>query len=42
MKINVWENPAVYASTRDFSSLYGTMLSESENGEIAAQLSLPA
>ena len=30
IKIDVWENLVVYASTRDWSSLYGTMRSESE------------
>ena len=28
IKIDVWENPVVYASTRDWSSLYGAILSE--------------
>ena len=30
LKIDVWENPVVYASTWDWSCLYGTMRSESE------------
>ena len=30
IKIDVWESPMVYASTRHWSSLYGTMLSGSE------------
>ena len=30
IKIDVWENPVVYASTRDWSSLYGMMSSQSE------------
>ena len=29
-KIEVWENPVVYASTRDWSSLYGAIRSEPE------------
>ena len=29
IKTNVWEYPVAYASTRDWSSLYGTMRSES-------------
>ena len=39
IKIDVWENPVVYASTRDWSSLYGAIRSEPET---AAQSSLPA
>ena len=30
IKIDVWENPLVYASTRDWSSLYGAIRSEPE------------
>ena len=30
IKIDVWENPVVYASTRDWSSLYGAIRSEPE------------
>ena len=30
IKIDIWENPVVYALTRDWSSLYSTMRSESE------------
>ena len=30
LKIDVWENPVVYASTRDWSSLYGAIRSEPE------------
>ena len=30
IKIDVWENPIVYATTPDWSSLYGTMRVESE------------
>ena len=30
IKIEVWENPVVYASTRDWSSLYGAIRSEPE------------
>ena len=33
IKIDVWENPVVYTSTRDWSNLYGTMRSESEKKE---------
>ena len=39
IKIDVWENPVVYASTRDWSSLYGAIRSEPET---AAQYHLPA
>ena len=31
---DVWENPMVYASTRDWSSLYGTMRFESETASL--------
>ena len=30
IKIDVWENPVVYASTRDWSSRYGAIRSEPE------------
>ena len=30
VKIDVWENPVVYASTRDWSCLYGAIRSEPE------------
>ena len=30
IKIDVWENPVLYASTRDWSSLYGAIRSEPE------------
>ena len=30
IKIDVWENPVVYTSTRDWSSLYGAIRSEPE------------
>ena len=30
LRIDVWENPVVYASTRDWSSLYGAIHSEPE------------
>ena len=30
IKIDVWENPIAYATTPDWSSLYGTMRVESE------------
>ena len=40
IKIDVWENPVVYASTRDWSSLYGAVRSEPETA--AQLLSLPA
>ena len=42
MKIDVWENPVVYASTRDWSSLYGAIRFEPESCETAVLLSLPA
>ena len=30
IKIEVWENPVVHASTQDWSSLYGAIRSEPE------------
>ena len=33
-KIDVWENPIVYASTRDWSCLYGRMRFESETASL--------
>ena len=39
INIDVWENPVVYASTRDYSSLYGAIRSEPE---LKRLLSLPA
>ena len=34
IKIDVWENPIVYATTPDWSSLYGTMRVESETASL--------
>ena len=47
IKIDVWENPIVYATTPDWSSLYGTMRVESETAcflmfLLALQVSLGA
>ena len=36
IKIEVWENPVVYASTRDWSSLYGAIRSEPETAALSS------
>ena len=40
IKIDVWEYPVVYASTRDWSSLYGAIRSEPERARSVFLLSL--
>ena len=37
IQIDVWENPVVYASTRDWSSLYGAIRSEPETAARTAE-----
>ena len=38
IKIDVWESPVVYASTRDCSSLYGAIRSEPETAAQSSSL----